>query len=171
MMRSTRVGGSRREASARVREKRKSLVPWSRGPTILLVEDDNEMREVLATALRRDGYRVIEAEDGDDALDFLGEEISEGEPARLPNLIVSEIRLPQTSGLDVLEGTRRVSRHVPVILMTGFGDEETHARARELGALRVLDKPFALLDFLAAVNDALRAPLRRAPWERDGHVT
>jgi len=170
-MRRGRVAGGRREDFARAREKRKRLVPTGRGPIVLLVEDDDEMREILAVALRRDGCRVIEAEDGAEALDLLGEGILEEEPAGLPHLIVSDIRLPRVSGLEILEGAQMVSRCVPVILMTGFGDQETHARAKELGAARVLDKPFALLDFLATVQEVLRAPLRRAPWERDGHVT
>lgn len=157
------------ETTVRTRE-RKRLVPWGSGPIVLLVEDDGEMREILAVSLRRDGYRVIEAEDGAEALDLLGGGIVEGEPQRLPDLIVSDIRLPHASGLEILEAARVAFRRVPVILVTGFGNAEAHAQARALGAVRVLDKPFALVDFLAAVHQSLRAPGRRPPWERDGHV-
>ena len=137
---------------------------------VLLVEDDDEMREMLASLLRRDGCRVIETADGEDALHWLGDDALEGELLRVPALIVSDIRLPHASGLDILAGVRRVPRHVPVILITGFGDEETHARARELRAERVLDKPFAMSEFRAAVASALGRHDRLRPLAGDGHV-
>ena len=83
---------------------------------------------------------------------------------------MSDIRLPRVSGLDILAGVSRVPRHVPVILITGFGDEETHARARDLGAERVLDKPFAMSEFRAAVASALGEHDRLRPLAGDGHV-
>ena len=165
-----RSGVGRREASDRMREKRKRLVSSGRGPTVLLVEDDEEMREMLAAALRRDGCRVIEAVDGDDAIDWLGVGILTGHAARLPALIVSDICLPYASGLEILEGVKLASHRIPVLLITGFGDEQTHAQARTLGAERVLDKPFGLREFRAAVADALGRQLLPPPWERDGHV-
>jgi DNA-binding response OmpR family regulator len=117
------------------------------------------MREMLATALRRDGCIVIEAADGDDALEWLGIGILDGEPSHLPALIVSDIRLPYFTGLDILEGISISPRRTPVILITGFGDEETHARAAELGAVCVLDKPFAMEALRSAVRAALEPGL------------
>jgi DNA-binding response OmpR family regulator len=152
-----------------MREERKQLAAWVERPTILLVEDDPDMREMLAAALRCDGYVVVEAADGDDALEWLGDGLLEGEPERLPALVVSDICLPYFSGLDILEGARLSARRLPVILITGFGDAETHARAQELGAVCVLDKPFAIGDLRAAVRGALRPGERRPPWARDGH--
>ena len=137
---------------------------------VLLVEDDDEMREMLASMLRRDGCRVIATVDGEDALDWLGAGALEGDLLRVPALIVSDIRLPCVSGLDILAGVSRVPQRVPVILITGFGDEETHARARELGAERVLDKPFAISEFRAAVASALGQRDRLRPLDGDGHV-
>jgi DNA-binding response OmpR family regulator len=152
------------------RERRKRLVPWSRGPTILLVEDDPEMREMLAEVLRRDGCAVIEAADGEEAVDWLGIEVLDGDPRRVPDMIVSDVYLPHLSGLEILEGARLAARPIPVMLITGFGDEATHERARDLGAVCVLDKPFALEEFRGAVRRGLRPRDRRSPWERDGHV-
>jgi DNA-binding response OmpR family regulator len=137
---------------------------------VLLVEDDDEMREMLAAALRRDGCRVVEAVDGDDAIDWLGTGLLAGRAARLPALIVSDIYLPYASGLEILEGVKLVSRRIPVLLITGFGDEQTHARARALGAEGVLDKPFGLREFRAAVAAALGPAHDPPPWERDGHL-
>lgn len=149
-------------------EERKQLVPVAGGATILLVEDDHEMREMLARTLRRDGYIVIEAADGDDALEWLGIGALAGEPARRPALLVSDIRLPRISGFDLAEGLALAGERLPIVLITGFGDAETHARASELGASCVLDKPFDLTEFRYAVRAALRHRTRPAPSSRDG---
>jgi len=125
--------------------------------TILLVEDDTEMRSMLAAALRRDGYVVVAVGDGDEALEWLGIGVLDGRPARLPAIVVSDIRVPFFSGLDLAEGLQHSGTSVPIILITGFADPETHARARELGACCVLDKPFAMHRLRLAVREALRA--------------
>jgi len=163
----TNVHGRHRHGLARAH---KRLIPWDSTPTILLVEDDEDMREMLAAVLRRDGYRVVEAADGDSAVDWLGIGILDGDPERLPSLIVSDVRLPYLSGLEILEGAHLSAWRLPVILITGFGDEYTHERARDLGAECVLDKPFSMQVLSAAVRGALRSRLRRPPQERDGHV-
>jgi DNA-binding response OmpR family regulator len=128
-----------------------------REPTILLIEDDVEMRRMLAGALRRDGGRVVEAANGDEALDWLAPGVLEGNLEHVPDVIVSDIRLPYFSGLDILEGLQVAAHRVPVILITGFPDAETRARASALGAERVLEKPFDLSELRSAVRTALRA--------------
>jgi DNA-binding response OmpR family regulator len=135
---------------------------WHYRSTILLVEDDTEMRIMLASALRQDGYTVVEAADGDAALEWLGPAVLAGEPARLPALIVSDIRLPYVSGLQLLECLQLGKQRPPVILITGFGDSPTHAEARRLGAECVLDKPFDVEELRAAVRQALLRP-RKPP--------
>ncbi len=162
--------GTPEPSSTQKREPLKQLVPWSRSPLVLLVEDDEGMRDMLAGALMRDGCRVIETADGESALDWLGTGAVEGELWRVPSLIVSDICLPLVSGLEILAGVNHGSRHVPVILITGFGDAETHARAMDLGAERVLDKPFAISEFRAAVASALGVRDRLRPLSGDGHV-
>jgi DNA-binding response OmpR family regulator len=152
------------------RAQHKQLVPWSRSPLVLLVEDDDNMRDLLAAALLRDGCRVVEATDGEGALDWLGAGAVDGQLWRVPSLIVSDICLPLVSGLEILVGVSRSCQRVPVILITGFGDEETHARALDLGAERVLDKPFAMSEFRAAVAHALGVYDRLRSPDGDGHV-
>jgi DNA-binding response OmpR family regulator len=149
---------------------RTSPPDWSRSPLVLLVEDDREMREMLATVLRREGCRVIETLNGEEAVAWLGSGALEGELTRIPTLIVSDICLPHVSGLEILAGVNRAAHRIPVILITGFGDEETHARAQDLGAERVLDKPFSIGEFRTAVAHALRAHARLRPLAGDGHV-
>lgn len=153
-----------------LREEEKPLVPARAAATILLVEDDGDMREMLAAALRRDGYTVIEASDVDDALEWLGLGALEGEPARSPSLLVSDVRLPRISGLDLVEGLSLARERVPIVIITGFGDPDTHARALELGATCVLDKPFDLAEFRYAVRAALRTRSGEPGSHGDGHV-
>ena len=151
-------------------DERKPLVPVRRGPVVLLVEDDAAMREMLALVLRNDGCTVVEAEDGDDALEWLGLGALEGEPRRWPALVVSDVCLPYLSGLDLLEGLSSVTKRLPVVLITGVRDAVTHERAIELGALCVLDKPFSLNDFRSVVRAALRQHSRAASAPGDDVV-
>jgi DNA-binding response OmpR family regulator len=138
-------------------EAQKQLDPSQRGPSILLVEDDEEMRRVLARALRRDGYGVVEARDGSEALEQLGTVILDRRRRRTggPALLITDVRLPGFSGLEILEGMRLAALPLPAILITAFGDAETHADAYRLGATYVLDKPFDVDELRAAVQLAL----------------
>lgn len=115
---------------------------------VFVAEDDAEMRALITAALEADGYAVVAASDGRDLLARL-----ETDRERV-GVIVSDVRMPGYSGLDLLAIVRCASWAVPVILITAFGDEETHAEARELGAVTVLDKPFDLDDLRAAVRSA-----------------
>lgn len=153
-----------------LREERKQLVPTRGGPMILLVEDDEDMRDMLAAALRADGYTVIEAADGDDAIEWLGLGALDGEPRRWPSILVSDVRLPYLSGLDILEGLSLAGKRLPVVMITGFGDADTHARALALGATCVLDKPFSLTALRYAVRAALRSRNTTPHHPGDGHV-
>jgi DNA-binding NtrC family response regulator len=63
---------------------------------------------------------------------------------RLPYAIVSDVRMPLLSGMDVLAVIRASSTQVPVVLITAFGDVDTHGEAHDLGAVAILDKPFDL---------------------------
>ncbi len=128
---------------------------------ILLVEDHDELRALLASALRRDGYAVVECANGDDALDWLGPGVLEGDLEQLPAAIVSDIRLPYFTGLDILAGVSSGVERIPVILITAFPDEETTALAFQLGARCVLAKPFPLEDLRRALRSALGSPGRR----------
>jgi DNA-binding response OmpR family regulator len=121
---------------------------------ILLAEDDDELRKVLAGALQRDGYEVTECRDG---LALVGQLRSLVAPAELDDchLIVSDVRMPGVLGLSVLEGLSQLKQAPPVILITAFGDEETHAAAKRLGAVAMLDKPFELDKLLGKVRETV----------------
>ena len=122
-------------------------------PLLVLAEDDDEFRTLLARTLRREGFIVAELNNGSQLLRALvaGRKSQGSEIA----LVISDIRMPGASGLDALAGIDPTSWPIPVVLMTGFGDRETHAAAKKLGAAAVIDKPFDLDELLALVTKLL----------------
>lgn len=117
---------------------------------VLLAEDDADFRALLAAELRRAGYEVDEASDGRELVQMLGTIMLT--QYRKPAVIVTDICMPGASGMEVAEALSRVRSKIPIVLMTAFGDAETHAHAAQLGARVVLDKPFTvslLCDVLA----------------------
>jgi len=119
-------------------------------PEIILAEDDRAFRTLLASALRGCGYTVAECASGSEALEQLGRWI--GAEQGGPKLLISDIRMPGPTGLNLLVGIRGASnRTLPTILITGFGDADTHAFAKALGALEIWDKPFEIDSLCASV--------------------
>lgn len=123
---------------------------------------------LVASVLRRAGYDVEECGNGLLLLMKFGSFLDLGlvgdwhsfvaaPGAERCDLIISDIRLPGATGLDVLERTRRRRHYPPVILMTAFGDEDTHAQAHRLGAAAVFDKPFEMDELLTEVRAILPA--------------
>lgn len=122
---------------------------------ILLAEDDQEMRAMIADQLRDDGHHVIETQNGMQLI----RAAYRFEAAQLPfDLLITDIRMPGWNGLEALDHLRRAGMELPVIVMTAFGDARLHAMARSLGAALVLDKPFDLDDLRAAVARLLDRP-------------
>jgi CheY-like chemotaxis protein len=113
---------------------------------ILLADDDRAMRLVVADVLRKRGHLVEDASDGRELLVLLT-----GDAPHPYDLIISDIRMPGFTGLQVLEALRASERRTPVILMTAFGDDETRARAEALGAV-LLEKPFSMEQLRAWVE-------------------
>jgi len=130
-------------------------------PRILIAEDDGEMRFLLSWSLRRQGYAVTECSDGFRMLDRLSFFLHpEEDGLEQIDLIISDIRMPGISGLSIVKGLRDCEGFPPVILITAFGSEETHAIASELGVAAMFDKPFDLENLLAAVRRILpQSPL------------
>ena len=118
---------------------------------ILVADDKPEMRKLIANRLRKEGYEVIEAEDGPSLIDKIIRGIVDDRMPRAPDLIITDVRMPGMSGLEVLAQLRRNDWATPVILITAFGDEKTHAEAERLGAATVLDKPFDMDDLMYSV--------------------
>jgi CheY-like chemotaxis protein len=118
----------------------------SRPLRVLLAEDDGEMRRLLVAILRRSNCDVIEAKSGSQLWELIvhGALGTRSEPQ--VDLIISDVRMPGKSGLEVLSRLRNSHGWTPVILITAFGDTDTHAEAHRLGALAVFNKPFDLDD-------------------------
>jgi len=118
-------------------------------PTILLVDDEDAIQRLLTYPLERDGYRVVQARDGEEALRrFAEEEI---------DLVVLDIMLPKLDGLEVCKKLRAEST-VPIIMLTARDDELDKVLGLELGADDYITKPFLIREFRSRV----RAVLRRA---------
>jgi CheY-like chemotaxis protein len=129
---------------------------------ILLAEDDREMRGLLSQAFRKAGYAVTECSDGVGLLTHLESFLfPEKGGKRDVDLIVSDIRMPGFTGMEVLEGTQSTGGFPPMVLITAFGDYETHAQAERYGAAAMFDKPFDIDDLLDKVRKLL--PRTRKP--------
>jgi DNA-binding response OmpR family regulator len=124
-------------------------------PRVLVAEDDLAMRRIVVETLKKDGYDLSEAADGGRLLVTLAREFVHRDGAELVDLLISDIRMPICTGLQIVEQLRAANCRMPIILMTAFGDEGTRRRARTLGAA-LLDKPFPMTDLRAAVARLLR---------------
>lgn len=128
----------------------------SQRPLILLAEDDADMRQLIRRALRTERCEVLEASDGIQLVRLLLTRVLARDPARTPvDLIISDVRMPGANGLDVIAALRHQDASTPVILITAFGDPETHREAYELGAVMVLNKPFELDDLRVIVRSLI----------------
>jgi CheY-like chemotaxis protein len=107
-----------------------------RQATILLVDDEDQLRRVMRDLLEREGYAVAEARDGVQALDEVDR--------HAPDVIVLDLNLPGLDGYTVLSQlrSREHTREIPVIVLTAKGDEDNEVRVFELGADDFLTKPF-----------------------------
>lgn len=111
-------------------------------PRILLAEDDREMREMLSFVLWRAGYAVEAMSDGVSLLQRLSEA---GTASCIDwDLVISDIRMPGVNGIEILEYLHSRADLPPLLLITAFGNNETHDLAQRLGAVTLIDKPFDL---------------------------
>ncbi len=117
---------------------------------MLVAEDDPEMRKLVVQALRRDGHEILEASDGEQMLQRLAELFDQDSTMRAVDVIVTDVRMPMCSGLEVVERLAEARWKIPCVLMTAFGDDEVRGRAQSLGAT-LLDKPLSLDELREAV--------------------
>ena len=125
-------------------------------PTILLVDDEDSVRKVLAFPLERDGFAVVQAADGEEALEKFA--------AQTIDLVVLDIMLPRLDGLEVCKRLRATST-VPIIMLTARDDELDKVIGLELGADDYITKPFSIREFRSRVRALLRRA--RAPHAPD----
>jgi DNA-binding response OmpR family regulator len=126
--------------------------------TVLVVDDEPIVREVVARYLQREGYRTLEAADGNRARQLVESEA--------PNLVVLDLMIPGTDGLALCRWIRSSSR-LPVIMLTARGEEADRIVGLEIGADDYVTKPFSPRELVARVRSVLRrAEPAVAPAER-----
>jgi FixJ family two-component response regulator len=136
-------------------------VPVEPSPTVFVIDDDASVRRALERQLRTAGFGVACFESAQDYLD-------RAPPAAI-GCIVTDVRMPGPSGLDLQAALAQSDRPLPMVFITGHGDVPTSVRAMKAGAVNFLAKPFSEREILAAVAEALEraAELERARRERD----
>lgn len=123
--------------------------------SVLLAEDDDDLRKLLAEALRAEGFIVIECSNGLALVETVVGRLEAG--AHPFDLVLSDVRMPGVSGLEVLEGLSGwdAARRLPVILITAFGDARLHELAGRFGAVSLVEKPFEMESLMRIVREAI----------------
>ena len=138
---------------------RQAIVVQSRRPrrraSVLVAEDDAELRKLIAAILSSDGYDVVEVSNGNELLEYM-----RAQRGRYPDVILSDICMPGRTGFDILRELRARGIMTPVVLMTAFGEEFSEQAARELGALTLVEKPFEIDDLRMIVLNVAPGPPR-----------
>ncbi len=115
--------------------------------TVLIVDDKEMMRDSVAATLRKAGFEVRAAGSGEQAVRLAAEQ--------RPDAVVTDLKMPGMTGLQLLEGLREIDDELPVILMTAFGTIETAVEAMRLGAFDYVTKPFEGDELIIAVKRAI----------------
>ena len=126
--------------------------------TILLVDDEESVQKLLTYPLERDGFRVVHARDGEEALARFAEENVD--------LVVLDLMLPRLDGLEVCKRLRAQST-VPIIMLTARDDELDKVLGLELGADDYITKPFSIREFRSRVRALMRRAAAPRPGDRD----
>jgi two-component system cell cycle response regulator CpdR len=122
---------------------------------ILIAEDEEGIRSLVARALAQDGHAVVTANDGAEALDLLAREQGGFE------LLLTDIRMPIMDGIALALAAARDHPHVAILLMTGFADQRERASGLEALIHDVITKPFTLVAIRNAVKEAVAASASR----------
>lgn len=117
------------------------------GPTVLLVDDDAFVRTVLRDALQDDGYNLIEAEDGEQALELIRE--------HRPSVVLLDLFMPRKSGLEALGEITTAAPECRVLVISSLDSETLVAQALQAGAAGFISKPFHPLEISSEVKRQL----------------
>jgi DNA-binding response OmpR family regulator len=134
-----------------------------RTPRILLVDDEQPIQTLLSFPLQRDGYEVVHASDGREALARFSEQTFD--------LVVLDVMLPKMDGLEVCRRLRAKGERVPIIMLSAKSEEIDKVLGLELGADDYITKPFSMREFRSRVKAALRrAGMARGDGEAEAPV-
>ena len=126
---------------------------------ILIVDDDHAMRLALSESLESCGYDISAAENGSEALNLFRK--------RKFDLVVTDMKMPGMTGIEVLQGVKKLSPDVPVILITAYGTVNTAVEAMKEGAAEFIMKPFSLDDLEAVVKNVLNTSKTEASQKQE----
>ncbi|HLX15915.1 MAG TPA: response regulator [Bradyrhizobium sp.] len=118
-------------------------------PRVLVVDDENSMRMLVARAIAMDGHEIVTAADGAEALEILG-----GEQDAF-DLLLTDIQMPVMDGIALALTAARDFPDLTIVLMTGFADQRERASGLNAIAHDIITKPFSVADIRTAVADAL----------------
>ncbi len=129
---------------------------------IILADDNDIFRELILTALSKENRKITSCQDGKEALDWL---------QRRPfDLLITDLKMPEVDGLELLKSARELHPEILVIIVTGFGSLESAIEAIRLGAYDYLQKPFKIEEIQLVVNNACDKILLRRQnrllWEQ-----
>ena len=129
--------------------------------TILVVEDEEDIRELIRYNLEKEGYRIREAGTGEEALSTIHD--------NLPSLVLLDLMLPELDGLEVCKRIKQesVARHVPIVMLTAKGEESDIVAGLEVGADDYITKPFSPRVLVARVRAVLRRGSRESIEETE----
>jgi CheY-like chemotaxis protein len=126
-------------------------------PTLLVVEDDEMVRDAMTRLFVREGYLVLTAATGHDAMGVLRT------PEEPVDVVLLDIGLPDVSGADLCARMRQLCPNLPVVVCSGAASPEEIEELRRLGVTHFYSKPVALSEITAAVHSACKAPLSPRP--------
>lgn len=120
--------------------------------TILVVDDEFDIREMIETGLELDGYRVLTVDGGEQAIAvFVSQSV---------DLVISDIKMPSMDGVEMLARLRELAPMLPVIVASGYLAPETLEKCMALGGVTLVRKPFAFRQLAEAVQTALAGRVR-----------
>ncbi|MCC6579209.1 MAG: response regulator [Phycisphaeraceae bacterium] len=118
--------------------------------TILVADDETHILHVVSLKLRNAGYRILTAQDGQEALDLARHE--------MPDLLITDYHMPRLSGIELCQRLKsdELTAHIPAIMLTARGYHLEPHDTQESGILRMLSKPFSPRQLLTTVNEVLQ---------------
>ena len=121
---------------------------------IMIIEDDEEMRSLLIDFFKEEGFETDSASNGIDALRILSEDHFD--------LVITDLRMPGLTGLDILPTIRRLKPETPIIVMTAYGSDHVRLKSFEKGATTYLEKPIRLSELRSLIREmVLRKKLEK----------
>jgi CheY-like chemotaxis protein len=127
-------------------------------PRVLLADDDSDILKLISCALRGRGFEIAEACDGAELLSQVFAQPFVGGAERPPDIIVTDVRMPGFTGLEILAALRQANLRTAVVLMTAYADLQTRVLASELGVDAFFAKPFDVHELLRVVVNLTPMP-------------